>query len=44
VGDPMGIVVCSPDNCPIELGRGKWDAHSLKEAKEMAIDFSKGVG
>ena len=38
-----GIVKCSAENCPLEIGKGEWEAKTLDDAKQMAIDFANGV-
>ena len=36
-------VEAEPEYYFIPYGRGEWTAKTLEEAKEMAIDFAKGV-
>ena len=39
VGSVDGVFAPYPD----EFGRGEWEAKTMKDAKQMAIDFAKGV-
>lgn len=34
---------CSEEICVYEVGRGEWEAKTLEDAKQMAVDFVRGV-
>lgn len=37
------IKLCSPEVCVLTLGRGEWEAKTLEDAKQMALDFAQNV-
>lgn len=43
VGPVRGVMRCLPENCVYEIGKGEWTAHTIQDAKQMAIDFAGSV-
>lgn len=43
IGEKVEWVEAEPSYYTIEIGRGEWIAETLDEARQMAIDFSRGV-
>lgn len=41
--NPLVYEDCEPKYYEVECGRGEWEAKTLEDAKQMAIDFARGV-